>query len=1069
MTKRHMSALKSQKENAVFPKSISACLILSCACLFPFQSSCQETQCQEHAILHVFERIQFLTMSEGARPEVSAQYLSEPGCGRQMLAALGKLSAKVDYADEKSGYALVTIAREKLLDTLDIAGIEYAFTRHEDRVYYHDPDANIPQSERRPEPVPKIEIPYPTVAKTLPPDGPFYDASAIGLTELWKQHPEADGRGVRVAVLDDGFDLLHPALQQARDAAGNIVPKVADLGGMTAFDQDPGWVQLGEPVTTRGGTFEAAGRTWTVPEDGVYRFGIFRSVLVLGPEDNTHTKKLLLSVGVLWNPQTMQVWLDTDGDGNFRNQRALRDYGVTHDIDWFGVKEGNEDNRIPFGVKIDSGRTAIYLRVGGNGSIGHGALVAGPLAANTLTGGLFNGAAPSAQLVDQNVGRATLVAAMVAMSARPDVDVVNRSGGIARAGYTGLQEGIEDFAQRVLERTISVYGKPMACFCDAAGTIFVDDFAGAEMLRRNRQLPPPYLDTINGGILGRPDGLVNTVLAPSANLETESRYHPLDIPWPDGRKHSFDDKDFDPPAPDGYVIGDNNSPTIPVVSGVLADLISEARREHVRYNALRLNNAIFTGARLLNGFPVSQQGYGLINAEKSWNQLTRMAKADDPANPDLTSFTFARVASDRTVEVQGFRADLAKAGEKVDGEIWITRHGGYAGGRKYALSLRGDDASFELIDHEVTLVRDKAVRMRFRSNGAPGLNVALLELRDAEANVVMQDLPLSVRAPDVPQQIAPGVDRFESDIPPLRSEHRYVRVGEDVQAARYVIRAPYVGPDSILSAPGIRSRDVVPPGEPVDAAHHVGPMETLESLVANDSPGTQDIFWENRGRPEYRTQYDPPAPDVPIHAELTVTKYAVQITHDADNLTLTNEQAAIDGRAELFDATLKTQSLTGTGLHAMGEVERTLPDHLAEWRLEVKPSGPLEGPADVYVFNCTGKNGCYVAAQQEISEAGRTLVIEGPQSGAWKIAVRSRKQVKSPMTYTIREAMLVPTPTPLDAADSTHPYGASWTLPLPKSRSDAQYAAFRISGTPGIASEKNGLVIAMTLLETDAP
>jgi hypothetical protein len=105
---------------------------------------------------------------------------------------------------------------------------------------------------------------------------------------------------------------------------------------------------------------------------------------------------------------------------------------------------------------------------------------------------------------------------------------------------------------------------------------------------------------------------VNTVLAPSANLETQSRYDPLTIPWPDGTKRSFGDSSIEPPAPDGYMIGSNNSPAIPVVSGALADLISEARRERVRYDANRLINAIFTGARPLYGFPSSRQGYGLV-------------------------------------------------------------------------------------------------------------------------------------------------------------------------------------------------------------------------------------------------------------------------------------------------------------------------------------------------------------------------------------------------------------------------------------------------------------------------
>jgi hypothetical protein len=1043
------------------------CLLLSSAGISPqFARPQQAPNCQEFAALNTFERIQFVTMSQASREEVSAQYLSVPGCGRAMLDALGKLGAKIEYADEKSGYVLVTVPREKLLATLDIAGIEYAYTRDDDRMYYQDPDAKIPQAERKPEPVPQFEVPYPRVAKTLAPDGPYYDAAAIGLPEFWKEHPEADGRGVTVAVPDEGLDLLHPELQQGRDAEGNTVPKVADITTLSDPKDDASWVEFGDPVTTSGGKFDAAGRTWTAPKDGTYRFGIYKNELILGPEYNAPSKKVAFSVGVLWDEQAGRVWVDTNGDGSFADERALGDYRTTHAIAWFGTKSGEEDNRVPFGVKIDAARKAVYLRIGGE----HGNLVSGALAGNTWTGGLYDGTAPSAQVIDADVSRNTMLAEIVDEFKRPEVSVINRSGGIGRSGYTGLREGIEDFAQHVIEREIQVYGKPMAAYGAAIGMIHVNDYAGPEMLKRNRQLGPPYRDTINSFVW---DGILNVVLGTSANLETDSRYKPSDLVFPDGIRYMWTDGKKNPPAPDGYVIGANNSPTIPVVSGVLADLISEAKREHIRYDAIRLNNAIFTGARLLDGMPVSQQGYGLVNAARSWDQLTKMAKADDQANSELTSFTLASCADEEKCgDIQEFHKDLNQAGEKVDGEVWITRHGGYAGARKYALSLRGDAKSFELLDHEATFERDKPVRIRFRASGAPGWNIALLELRDSQADVVMQDVPLSVRAPATPDVTAPGVDKYTATIPPLTSQNAYVHVGEDVQAARYVMQIPYTGPENIStrSGPGIRYRtDKTPPGDPVDAAHHVGPMETLESLVVNDTPGNQDIFWENRGRPEYATQYDGPAPDVPIHAELTVTKFAIGIEREGDKLILKNQQAAVDGRAELYDATLQTQSLTGAGLHAMGSLDVTLPDHLAEWRLRVTSAATLAGPADVYVFNCTGKNGCYVAATGEISAEQKTVVIENPPAGEWQIAVRSRGQVQRDLEYSLHEAMLTAATTPIEANDSRHAHGDSWTVPLPDKHADAQYAAFRIAGEPGNKREQDGLLVAITPLDGNAP
>ena len=1045
-------------------KSFSVGLLLS---FFWFSSHLsnaeQALQCRGHAVLNVFERIQFLQLSQSARPEVSAQFLSEPGCGRQMIEALSGLGAKSDYVDERSGYALVTIPRDELLEALDVAGIEYAYTRDDDRVHYQDPDAKIPQSQRKPEPVSQIDIPSPRVATTLLSDGPYFAASEIGLAELWKQHPEADGRGVRVAVADEGSDLLHPELQEGRDADGKIVPKVSDLATLTTPAEDAGWVQFGDPIQTNNVAFEAAGRTWTVPTDGTYRFGIFKQDLVLGPDFNAPSKKLSLSVGVLWDEKRGKVWVDTDGDGSFRNERELGDYGSTHTIAWFGRDDSRGDERIPFGLKIDAVGKAIYIRIGGE----HGNFVDGALAGNTWTGGLYDGTAPSAQVVDQGLGPATLLASIVKAFKRPDVSVVNRSGGIGRAGYTGMREGIEDFAQHVLEREIAVYDKPIAAYSAAAGTIHVNDYAGPEMLRRNRQLGPPYKDTINSFVW---DGLVNVVLAPSANLETDSRYKPQDLVFPDGVRYMWTDGKKNPPAPDGYVIGANNSPTIPVVSGLLADLISEAKRDHVRYNAIRLNNAVFTGAHPLEGIRASRQGYGLINAAQSWDQLVKMAKADDPANSELTAFTISRAQFSEAADVQEFHQDLAKAGEAVTGEVWITRHGGYAAGRKYTFSLRGDSEGFELLDHDATLARDRPVRVRFRSKGAPGWNIALLELRDAEADVVMQDVPLSVRAPAVPDKVAPGVDKYEATIPPLTSENPYIRVGEDVQAARYVMKIPYTGPENIStrSFPGGRYRTTTtPPGEPVDVAHHVGPMETIESLVLNDESGNQGIFWENRGRPEYATQYDGPAPDVPIHAELTVTKYAIGLgkTHDG-TLAATNQLAEVKGHVELFDATSNSAELKGQGNHAMAEVERELPANLAQWRIRVM-RGRKGATADAYLFNCTGKSGdCYIVSQQEITDKGASLVVDKPQAGTWKIVTRSREQVAGDAAYKLTEAQLTPIPTGVAEADAKHASGEKWTMTLP---STTQYAAFRIEGTSGVEREKSGLLIAMTPLDGNAP
>src|SRR5207302_8181196 len=134
------------------------------------------------------------------------------------------------------------------------------------------------------------------------------------------------------------------------------------------------------------------------------------------------------------------------------------------------------------------------------------------------------------------------------------------------------------------ERAIAVYDKPIACFCTAANALHVMDYQSPELLRRNTRAPPPLAESVTSMVWFTQDGLVNTVLAPSAQLITQSRYDPMALPWEDGRLYTWPiGSETRPasPAPDGYAIGFNESPTIPVVSGILADLIGEARRSRI--------------------------------------------------------------------------------------------------------------------------------------------------------------------------------------------------------------------------------------------------------------------------------------------------------------------------------------------------------------------------------------------------------------------------------------------------------------------------------------------------------
>lgn len=1033
-------------------------------------------QCANHAVLSDDERSTFISAAYGTRPEIAVHFLAAKDCSANVLHSLRDLGAYVRFADERVGYALAIMPKEKILDALDLPGIDFASAAifGIDDVYYYKDSSLVSPLERKITPVPPIMIPYPRVSTMLPKDGPYFAAKEAGLTSLWRQYPEADGRDVRVAMLDEGIDLLHPGLQVATNMKGKLVPKVSDIVVFTNPDEDAGWIEFGEPIRTKDGTFEADHRTWTVPHDGTFRFGIFSKQIYLGDEwlwrleHDTHIKKVQLSVGVLWEQESKRVWVDTDGDGDFRNQRALGDYAETHDVDYFGSKDGEDDNRIPFGIKIDAAKRAVHLSITDGP---HGTWVAGPLAANRLTGGLFDGAAPNAQLIDVRILPTSIhLASALSSFARADVDIVNKSGPFANS-YD------DAFPRRVLERAIAVYGKPITCACQIAGALDVSDYVSPEMLRRNRDLSPPYAETMNGGLQLNRDGLVNTLLAPSTSLITQSRYMPYVVPWEDGRLH-ITDVVLGPPAPPGYAIGANPSPTIPVVSGILADLISGAKHGHIRYNAARLSQAVLTGTRLVDGFPAAEQGFGLINAAGAFDQLVKMAGADDPGVAELTSFAVVRLQDGHRTEVNGFQTDLPQPGRTLHGQLWITRRGGYAGGRNYTISLRGNDGTYQVLDHKLTFVRDEPVRVRFVARVTSGFHVAFLQLRDSNAGAVMQEVPLSVRAPDVPENLAPGVEKYKTTIPTLRNDTRYVHLGEDAQAARFLMRIPHDGPGfiSLRAMPGFRygvvgDRFVAanrPPGAAVDAAHHVGPIEEFESLFLNTKPGTQEIWWTNRGgQQEYATPYDDPAPDVAITGTVTVTKYAVAFSkHSDQTLHMTNKLAEIRGKVELYDAKLTSSELGRSGSQPPVTIERTLPSHLSQWRVAVSFATNWSGDVTAFLLDCTGKQGCVVAAQRPVTARGTTLVVDDPHEGEWRIVIWSRARGQKLESFHVREATLLPVSDATPSVDQTCAPGSTRSIPLP---AGVSYAAFRIAGTPGDVRQENGLRIAMRPLRTDVP
>ena len=210
-------------------------------------------------------------------------------------------------------------------------------------------------------------------------------------------------------------------------------------------------------------------------------------------------------------------------------------------------------------------------------------------------------------------------------------------------------------------------------------------------------------------------------------------------------------------------------------------------------------------------------------------------------------------------------------------------------------------------------------------------------------------------------------------------------------------------------------------------------MEHFARQTASVRPGTGSFLWENRGRPEYETPYDPPAPDVPVTATLTLAKYAVRFQPKGQSVHATNVLAENVGRVESYDAKVVSHRLVGRGTRASADFEHTLAAGVSQWRVFVAASLTGTDVADAWLLDCTNASrGCAVVDRTSITKAGATLVADDPAAGVWRVVIRTRGKAAGPIDYTIRHASLTPSAVSIEPNDLKHTSGARWSLTVPR-------------------------------------
>jgi len=593
---------------------------------------------------------------------------------------------------------------------------------------------------------------------------PFLDREATGAAAFIQNHPERDGRGVILFVLDSGVDMTVPGLTRTTldcvkvvdvhdfSGEGAIPLEVAESGqeGAERFLEYNGWRLYGYDALL------------PLSVDSVFYMGVFSERRLASPSkaDFNGNGRNDDRYGVVVFQDTSYVWramVDLDADGNLHDETVTDDYAVSRAP--LAFRPGASDQSMGIALKIDMDRQQAYFHFDANS---HGTHVAG-IAAGHNIGGLegFEGIAPGARIISLKIGDARYGGAATTNNsmrraynfiaqyaeAHPNTPiVVNMSYGLGSE-----IEGASDM-EYIINDLLESYNNIYVCLSagnEGPGISSVGLPATAETalsigaVNTARSARDNFASFIKkdklfefssrGGESAKPD-----VVAPGSALSS--------VPF-------FDN--------DGIKSG--TSMAAPQASGACALLLSATLAEKAPLPDMpTLKRAVKYSARPLSGYTIPDQGYGMIQIPAAYDLLKKIN-----ASPDKTSIKSFRI---RTYNANDEQADAAV--------YW--RNAGLFPGRDnsqavyihpvWSDSLRGKDIirAFRLkttanwlhtVQDNVTIKKDAPAEIHVYADAAhlnkPGLYSAHVEAyargawwKGATPETRMFDFPVTIIIPE---------------------------------------------------------------------------------------------------------------------------------------------------------------------------------------------------------------------------------------------------------------------------------------------------------------------------------
>ncbi len=963
-----------------------------------------ETSKVSRSKLRKHDRLRLVEAQGQGEKELTLLIASVEGANRSVLRVVASLGGSVQYRDDDVSYLRVKVPTEnveKLGRSPDIQSLNIIINGMMD--YLNSPP---------PEPSPGIAISnrIPPPGRNTPAENPYLPSRDIGSPQFSAQHPTFDGRGATIAIVDGSIDLLSPELQTAKTLDGRPTRKIANVLTAERDALVPDYensrisgyvaINMGKEVMAYDGKLTHEGVTYAVPAQITFRLGFLNERMNNAKDDlnrdgNPENSSNLFAV--LWHEKTNTVWVDTNQDHSFINEKRMTDYHVNNDVGIFGKDDPATAIRetVGFTVQTDATHKVVYVMPGYSS---HGTGVAGVAAGKNFFGGLINGVAPEAQIISVPFGGQKVlpseVESIILAVKHPQVDVVS----VQISFVVPLNDGRSTLSI-ICNRLIEKY-KKLIFFSSgnssgalnfinegatASKAIAVGSYIHRETARVNYGIATDQehnLDAFTGHGPAKNGTFKPNILAPTVSLTT----------WPGFLPSQTYGGTYE--LPPGYGVGGGTSTSTPIAAGAAALLISAAKQNGVKYDADRLRWAIMSSARYLQNYKAHEQGAGCFQVGAAWEALKNAPDIIEIVSRAPVLAALSQYLDEPNRGVGIFEREGWSLGQSGQRSIVLTRISGESKPMTFRARWLGNDGIFSS-PSALTLPLNSPVTIPIAVNAkSPGVHSAIFNLDiPGGSSAIYQIMNTIVVAHQfVARSGFIVTEKAQADW--MRESSCYLNVPAGTRALKLDVKIAQGNVMPYLLRPSGAFYWPLPlkPMRPTDYQE----AGTWSRIISRPDVGVWQLVVANKNLSEKARLASPTRAIVEISATI-LTATAIQtarplelLSTDANytrSVSFTNQLGSfLGGVADLPLGSAFSETRTIDANRPLQIFELSIPPGTRTLNARIDGANDTLADLDLYLFDCT-KGTCKLKDFSTNDRAAEEVYVQDPAAGKWKVFV----------------------------------------------------------------------------------